>query len=824
MRHLAFWTLIRTWKRSLLFMMTMSVFIAAATALLNSVNMLQTEVGSHIEKHGRGSYDILVRPAHSQNVVEKSLGLVEDNYISSGDGGISIEQWEKIKALPMIDAAAPVASIGYFTGVSSSVTLKLPHNESGRIDIQFTTSDGLQDYMAEKPITAFKINNETQFGLYESVGKWDLLRDVHLDHHTYEPIVLIPQTYHHVVAIDTDQEKALTGLNFEEINRPLSETEKMELAFAGNAPVIPVLALKDPIIPLGVKWGYASYSFSEEQLNQWRSRMNIKTGEPLGFGNDESLVSEMVDTFLDEIKRTDPLPYFADLSSIVMPFSSTASVVSPSGETEPAINWTASQSNTSAYYSIGKPSYEIHKEKVSVKQQGVNQAGVPEYRSIERKGVTSFEQSELPFVLHPIDTFSTAEQTIQLAASPLGIYSQLPTYAEDGRKLTETMFPGSFIQAPAHGLIRLSDAALVKDGPPIDAIRIRVAGKGGYTKELVRTVEEGVLAISKIGDFQIDVVAGASPQELSINVEGMGLVKQPWTTLGASAKIAEGWNLVHLGISILFFFIGVVFLRSRMLFWQLENAPRDALLENIGWRRRDIRRFSAWERNILLLLTILLSGTAVLTFITGDWLDHNAWYIFAGTAFAAIMLTILFARGKNELSAKQISYDTQSIAIKNVVFYRKHILLSALQLSLVSLLTTFVAGSMFVNRAATSVTFLGSFIDQQIGPLLLVTLLAAIMFAVMTTIDGQEALRQTRMKTLEMLRAIGWRNTTIRVLWLKETLIWVFPALLSGLLIGGVSVTLVFQWSLAILVLSLIIFISLFSLVLMTVLLGLRKI
>src|SRR4051812_30376015 len=93
---------------------------------LSSIEMTRLSIEDTISKYGRGSYDILVRPDTSRTEIEKQYGLVEENYLTGGSGGISIEQYKKIRSFDGIDTAAPVAILGFFTNVTGGMTVHLP--------------------------------------------------------------------------------------------------------------------------------------------------------------------------------------------------------------------------------------------------------------------------------------------------------------------------------------------------------------------------------------------------------------------------------------------------------------------------------------------------------------------------------------------------------------------------------------------------------------------------------------------------------------------------------------------------------------------------
>ena len=90
------------------------VMASVSFALLTSaVATSRLEIQGTVDENYRTSYDILVRPAGSSSPLERSEGLVQQNYLSGIFGGITMEQLRTIRHLPEVEVAAPVAMIGY---------------------------------------------------------------------------------------------------------------------------------------------------------------------------------------------------------------------------------------------------------------------------------------------------------------------------------------------------------------------------------------------------------------------------------------------------------------------------------------------------------------------------------------------------------------------------------------------------------------------------------------------------------------------------------------------------------------------------------------
>jgi hypothetical protein len=101
-----------------------------------------------VAKSFRTSYDILVRPRGARGTIERSEGLVRPGALSGISGGITLAQWHRVRDLPGISVAAPLATVGY-----ALPTLSLPVDLTGalgnrrsalfRIDVTRRTDRGL---------------------------------------------------------------------------------------------------------------------------------------------------------------------------------------------------------------------------------------------------------------------------------------------------------------------------------------------------------------------------------------------------------------------------------------------------------------------------------------------------------------------------------------------------------------------------------------------------------------------------------------------------------------------------------------------------------
>lgn len=72
-------------------------------------------VNREVSVDWRPAYDLLVLPQDADvSLTVNGTRVTEGNFMASLDGGISIRQWKKILAIPGVEVAAPIASVGYF--------------------------------------------------------------------------------------------------------------------------------------------------------------------------------------------------------------------------------------------------------------------------------------------------------------------------------------------------------------------------------------------------------------------------------------------------------------------------------------------------------------------------------------------------------------------------------------------------------------------------------------------------------------------------------------------------------------------------------------
>ena len=205
MNKLFFKKLKRQKLYSLLFILSIVIIFVMEPLTFSSIQNIHQKVESDVKHYARGSYDILVRPQEAIHPLEEQLGIVPENYIGFGRGGISIDQWEAIKNRKDIEIAAPVASLGYFAPIKNDVLVESLENENNRYTMQYSTTDGVNVYNVGPEYACLELQYSN--GEKDYFHNHDDLRNRCFDEHAGFSLAT---TYHLLVAIDPIEEEKIT--------------------------------------------------------------------------------------------------------------------------------------------------------------------------------------------------------------------------------------------------------------------------------------------------------------------------------------------------------------------------------------------------------------------------------------------------------------------------------------------------------------------------------------------------------------------------------------------------------------------------------------
>lgn len=809
--RLAFRSLTRQKRANLLFLIALISIIVVGTFLYSSLRSVNVSIEEDISQYGRGTYDLLVRPVNSQTKVEQAIGLVEENYLSVGSGGISLKTWEEIKAMDLVEIAAPVAALGYFTGESKSIILPTPTIPQ-LYEVQFYTTDGVHTYPINRSgVTAihpFEVpieGMEEGFPfLIDSIGDWEI--EEYVNHFMDLGItVMLPETYHLLVAIDPTEEEQLTGISFADLYEPVFD--ESHYGFAGDAPIIHVLKLEDADVSMELVVDV--HMLPEHIFDQIKQELNVPDStiftEIFGSVEYEQALQKLKQfTMTNENVES----YHYDLTKLLTPFESKPFHLDEQYQLYTnAGAYSSNVGNTANYYVTSGVNYEIGEENHLISNITGEHERIPIYRTITQEGGTFYELSELPFALNIAGSYTIKEREDSLASSPLGLYHLSDMFTTEGDQVVPTSTPGSFVAAPAHGVIDIKDAEIIKGEEPIDAIRVKVAGITAYDQTAIQKIEDLAIELDKLG-LHVDIIAGASDQLIPVTVEDVGTVEQAWTTLGAAASIKEQWNLASLILTGLFFFVALFYIANRLMFWKAQKAYEIEVYHLLGWGKKEQRRLLSNELNILygfslFISLVILAGIEQVTEI-GSNIYLNLLLI---SGLLYILLLLLRNRKYNVEAVGKRKNSAASILVRNLRYYQGYMKLNSLQLLMTSMLSIFVTAIIWITYQQSSITKLGEFINNNLFILLFTLLLVSFGLALLTMTETITNFLTVRNYELKTLLAIGWERRDIWKLNAKEILVWSFPSMFIGYVAGTVVAMFYFSFSWSLLWFGLIAFI-----------------
>ena len=169
-------------------------------------------------------------------------------------------------------------------------------------------------------------------------------------------------------------------------------------------------------------------------------------------------------------------------------------------------------------------------------------------------------------------------------------------------------------------------AEKAKGEAPIDAIRVKVAGLTGYDKAAANLIRE-LSDEWKDKGFTVDIVAGASLQDLTVEVEGIGEVVQSFTSLGAADTVLSSWNALQAALTVLYGLVALTFVGFTFVNLLADRQKDEQLLARLGWSQKLISRIRYKEWAWMLGIPIVSPDRFYFGWTVGRSMD--TFYLFA---------------------------------------------------------------------------------------------------------------------------------------------------------------------------------------------------
>jgi putative ABC transport system permease protein len=785
--------------------------LASASIATASVVSLAT-MRQTIDDGWRGAYDILVRPSGMAALRADGRNLVPANYLGSRSEGITQEQWDRIKGIPGVEVAAPVAALGWMRQNDVAFEVHLKPQAGLAYRIRAETSIGGQSATGATAYVGLNPNDPARPALF--IGATDLAAgggemDVTLG--------ALPSWWVEVVGVDPEQETRLIGLeSYLRSGKYLSPGVSMtqDELFDRQAIAVPVITASSASIPGRATVTIDSIAGIDE------ASLNERLTAVINSGASPEEIDRTANELLSRavVKRQQAVS--TPLSALLAPFRPLAVV-----EEDGALSQRPETGGSTAYgrnvvlvpqpvpYDISAANHRPYLKAMGTWQSEIEPkiAAVqpPTFRAVPTGfGADNTIYRPLsvevpsPFVVQPVGSYDLQAIAERYAGAanyaPLGIYQELPRRLASGRGAGDATFlapslnPGGLNPLPPLALTNLETVEALRGPRFIDAIRVRVEGISGYSSQAIQRIEDMAAAIVDRTGLAVTVVAGSSPIDTTVEVEGVGEVVERWTTLGEVPSIASGtdglsgWLLWSSAILVL------LYLAMFGVFLVGDQQAEFVTLRLIGWRRGNIFRLLLAESILLGSCAALAGSLATLTFSTlfgasrAVELSLGVFALVAVAHVAAVSVASLFlqpgtrAPGVDRGPRSMRGSTVYSVALSGIVQSPWKVISQAMLLALAVALAALILALEVGFGGRLRATILGQFVSVRLAPYHFLAAGAAIAAAVAMLAETGVLAVERRMAFVGLLRAIGWGRRHIRRILLVETAAYALPAAITA--------------------------------------------
>lgn len=801
------------WRHKERFILLLIGAILISTGLSFLINLTETNRGTVInvlQNKWRASYDIVVRPSDNESITEIDK-LLDPNYLSGTDGGITLEQYEAIKSLKDIEVAAPISIIGYQGYQIKYGEKKFEEPGIYRISIKYEENDGLSNYSVDNPMYVSvgyqPTNKNEQYGIIFNGKTQELISANILLLAAIDPVQeaklveldkTILQNMNSRYFEESDQEVQVsdnkeleipvlfsnqvnanrnTTFTFEKLKIPFSNEEIAQESFekikksGGTTYLEQIEAEKGEVF---------SYSGEEEYrtLIQNLSGKKISTGEQVENSSilnlDGGLLYRSGSMKYKKVKS--PFPERWETSYALIPYSGEAPVKYPLYR-EPHI------------FLYNNPSTQI---KIKPKYIG--------FYNPSKLAVSKDPTTELP-----LDTYYTPN--VNLILDSKGGPVNPP------KKISPTPNPFGYLLAPPTMLTNLEAARAILGEKPVAAIRIKVKNVESFSEESQQKLEQIAEEIEQLTGLSATITLGSSPQPVLTyipevqNSKSSGWVEQSWIKIGESLNIYRQTSFGYTGIIICTILVAIIYVVSTNSVAFLTRKREFAILLVIGWRPSKIRKLLWLESIIISLFVSILSVMLTITYkiVNPENVDILKLFlmilsIFIIYLFGAVFPIILAGKIDPILSIRDGEMNTPRkrwIPAKSIFSFVINTVLSrwkrnSFSVLAIALPTALLILFLFVSLQLDGLLFtswLGQYVSMEVGLPHYVAMGISLLIAIITTTEILWQNISDRKSEIALLKAIGWKDSTIRFAVLIEG---GFIGLISGILGIIIAAVLIF--------------------------------
>ncbi|WP_102028600.1 FtsX-like permease family protein [Salirhabdus sp. Marseille-P4669] len=788
------------WRNKERFILLLIGALIVSAGLSYLVGLSETNKGTIVdtlEQRWSASYDIVVRPPDSRSVTEEK-GLLEPNYLSGLSGGISIEQYEQIKAMEGVDVAAPIAMIGY---VYKDIVMEELHiKEPGvyRLTISEKTDTGVHQIESSGPSLYFTVGWQAP-GMGKEYG---VIR--------FEPQVLNMGNDVLIAGIDPEAEAKLVGLDNAVIPSSTSRFfENMDTVSSNQSD----LGWKTTNLPVLL----SNQDFVDSEMIYKIEKLDLPFGSEVATETMEKVKENGAEKYLDTIEAVNQEVYTYSsqeahqklIESIKENYVNSNDILL---NKPTPVNY---QPVTSPYVERWPYAYTIDSYEVP---DSSNLAVHETYRPVEMTSedfstsprlninfIGLFDSSKLniskdPLNELPMETYfpSKAQQVLDVNNQPVN----------PPKEMKPISLPYGFLTKPPSMLTTIEAAASIVGDRPISAIRIKAKDVADLSEESQQKLEDLAAHIEKETGLITDITLGSSPQPAIAYVpeiegrESSGWLQQPWIKLGSSFAIFKETKVGFSGVVGSVVLVAIVYVFASNLISMYARNKEFAVLLSIGWRPKQLAKLIYTEA-LLLGLFVSFVSWAILGFIL---LTHETDTSVKRILLIGILGLIIYVLGAvipalltrkikpyDAMRTGEITKGKRFFRTKSIFTMSFNQLLSKWRRSILSIVAIAVPTSLltvflfvtFQLQGVMFTTWLGQFVALEVGPMHYVAMGVALLIAILTTAEIIWQNITERRPEIAVLKAVGWKNRSVRWMVLLE-------GVLSGILAGIVGLLIAF--------------------------------
>jgi len=835
------------------FLSLCSLAIILSTAAVVTVqDVISCLVEKNVEKYRRPLYDILVRPKGAMLPVERKLGIVEGNFIQEGQNKISVEEYRKIASVKGVDIAAPVAPLGYVN--NQYVNLEMLHPLEGTGDeiilesMNSIITDGLRKFTNYADKGVVNIDELTRSQPVTVGGKQ------YLSSGGFYPIF-----YSYVVGIDPKEEERLCGLRealvkgrYLNRDKPFYETSSREQTARPDTILIPALVSRSSYTNSYVELVEKLYTKdtlakipAEKIPPAGDGRRNIeiwnlfKPFKPYKVFSYRLSPREVVPFLPTHLVYVNSRWYRSDISLI---YSSPQfrvpgeGIIKPYSEgDEVALGFSPGGGFLPTRIILTYPArYQVTKE-------------VQAWPGIELTAIPDGKRSDDPFFLMKITfgelfplfidnqflddapTYRNAtvyRPPVELRIVPVGKID-LKKVAASNQTLenwvplgmyipptTERVFDTKGNPTASVEIYPVDDPRMLLLNSPLGFVDwravARVRGKNCISAVRIRCesedrIDEVVREIRKIGDYDINIVYGSSPQKVLVGdldyqgARGIGYFVQLWTTLGASLKL----KLMNQKFKTLLSILNILVLVALSFIYAIYylnglETERHLLRKVANPRVYGLLLYLSFALAPVIISGGALAGFACIFAAISRSFDVSSFLVSLSPYFLAFLLlsslTVLASDRRTPLKGKPL---LKRISVTGVTTLALRNELAAPLLFLSQIVVMAAANAAIVTTAASiysivrgyNLFILGEKIVRENMLNYLVLLVSAILMVSVSS-AASAGIRASRYRTeVRFLKSIGWNKkdllSYVSVVEIIIMSLGLFASLMAFLLVAG---------------------------------------